>query len=156
MLPLKIILILLTCVEFIEAQTFGLKTSDDCGSGASIRLDWYTPGGLGGSEMFIGNPNALGRNDRALIRFDIQPYLLRPVTEISIDHAVLSFKLTGAVGKEKERQIEISHLKYDALNFSGNDLVNNGVDINPVRHGSCWDVDVDDCRENRYRSIHRK
>jgi hypothetical protein len=28
--------------------------------------------------------------------------------------------------------------------------------INPVRHGSCWDVDVDDCRENRYRSIHRK
>jgi len=105
-------------------------SKSDYGSGASIRTDWYTPGGLGGGiGMFVGHPNIMARSDRAVLRFNLATYLLRPVDEIKIDSAVLQFQFQYVHGKDARRRIEISHLAYEARSFSGNDLVNAEVQM---------------------------
>lgn len=106
------------------------QTKDDYGSGSTLHSQWYVPGG-GDPQVgvFVGHPNGLPRSDRGLVRFNLSPYLLPPAREVSIKRATLTFHVEYFHGKENLRHIEISHLKYDALTFSGNDTVNQSAEV---------------------------
>jgi hypothetical protein len=113
------------CVRSFRPQSVG-----DYGSGATIRTDWYTPGGLGGGVgVFAGHPNCLARGDRALLRFNLSPLFLMPEESIARQRAVLRFSVSNLVGKADERKIEIVHLDYDPWSLTGNDLVNAKIQV---------------------------
>jgi len=113
-----------------EAKKFHPRSTADYGSGASIRTDWYTPGGLGGGiGAFVGHPNGLARSDRALVRFDLSPLFLKPQAAISRQTAVLRFTVASLAGKTDRRKIEIVWLKYDPWNLTGNDLINTKSEV---------------------------
>lgn len=104
-------------------------SSGDYGYGPSIRVDLYSPVGPEGTGAFIGHPNGQPLRDRVLVRFNVSRYLLRPIDEVYVERAVLHFALDGFCGKEDVRTLEVSHLKYDALILSGNDLVNDETEV---------------------------
>ena len=131
---MKIIIIVSSVLTFMVC-TYGIAlakemtllqpgTRDDYGSGSSYHTEWYFPGGLGDVGYFVGHPNGLPRSDRGLVRFNLSSYLLRPVDTVLLKTAQLHFSITWVTGKEQVRVLEVSHLNYDALSFSGNDLVN--------------------------------
>lgn len=47
----------------------------DVASGARNALETWQLGGIGGRWLAVGQPNTLNRDDRAVFRFDIRPYL---------------------------------------------------------------------------------
>jgi hypothetical protein len=111
-------------------KSFYTRSVADYGSGASIRTDWYTPGGLGGGiGVFVGHPNGLARGDRALVRFNLSPLFLKPEESISHQRAFFRFSVSNLTGKADERKIEIVHLEYDPWSFTGNDLVNTKAQV---------------------------
>lgn len=48
---------------------------NDVASGACNALETWQPGGIGGHWLAVGQPNTLNRDDRAIFRFDIRPFL---------------------------------------------------------------------------------
>jgi len=97
----------------------------DYGSGSTgMRL--YYPGGIPEVGLFLGQPNTLIRNDRALAKFAIWPYVLsaRPVVS-----AELCFGVAAFYAPEDAHEIEITHLSYDANSFSVNDMLNSRAEI---------------------------
>jgi hypothetical protein len=102
------------------------ESNADYGSG-STAANLYYPGGLGsGIGLFLGQPNTLTRNDRALVKFRISPYLwsARPV-----DSATLYFRVASFCAPEDAHEIEITHLSYDADSLSANDMLNFRAEI---------------------------
>lgn len=49
--------------------------NEDTASGAVHALQTWQLGGIGGNWLAVGQPNTLNRDDRAVFRFDIGPYL---------------------------------------------------------------------------------
>lgn len=82
-------------------------TSEDYGSGASIRSDLYYPGGIPNLGLFLGYPNTLSRKDRAVFRFDISPLLL---SVDRIEKVELRFYINRIVGEREEAKVAIEHL----------------------------------------------
>jgi hypothetical protein len=96
-----------------EAATAAIPTkiqpasTKDYGSGASV-AGFYGEGGIAGAGLFVGQPNNLARNDRAIFRFD-----LRPLTEAveKIEKVELQFYVGAIAGDKSERDLHIEHLK---------------------------------------------
>ena len=111
------------------AEIFQPRSAEDFGSGATMRTDWYAPGGLGGGVgAFAGHPNGLARSDRVLVRFNLSRLLAWPAETVSRQTATLRFSVALVTGKAAVRKLEIVHLKYDPWRLSGNDLVNQAVE----------------------------
>jgi hypothetical protein len=111
-------------------RTLTPRTTADYGSGATAQTDWYSPGGPGPKVgVFVGHPNSLARGDRALVRFDLAPYLLPPVADAPVRAASLTFRVEAVAGKAAARRIEVSHLRYDASSLGGIDTVNKEANV---------------------------
>jgi hypothetical protein len=146
-------------------RTLTPRSTADYGSGATVQTDWYSPGGPGPKVgVFVGHPNGLARGDRALVRFDLAPYLLPPVAEAPARPATLTFHVEAVHGKAEARRIEVSHLRYDASSLGGNDTVNTDaevVGVITVRRGAAepYRLDVGACvkadlwKGNRYSTF---
>lgn len=93
------------------------KSAADFGSGASVREDFYLPGEES-KGMFIGHPNALSRADRALVRFDLEPLLLK-ADKISKAELVLTFDIMRSQDPDESRQIIIEWLLEPVETLSG-------------------------------------
>jgi len=102
------------------------ESNADYGSGPAA-MNIYYPGGVpGGTGLFLGHANPLGRNDRALVKFTISPYLL---SASPVNSAKLCFGVTYFAAPEDIHEIEIAHLSYDANSFSVTDLLNSRAEI---------------------------
>ncbi len=113
-----------------QTRTLTPRTKADYGSGATVQTDWYGAGGIpGGVGMFVGHPNSLTRSDRALVRFDLAPYLLPPFADVPIARATLTFRVEALVGTDDQRSIEVSALRYDPLSLGGFDTVNRDAEV---------------------------
>lgn len=111
------------------SHTFRAQSADDYGSGATVRTDWYSPGGISGIGAFAGHPNSLNRGDRVLVRFNVSPLFVLPASETTGISANLRFCIAQVAGKTDVRKIEVSHLRYDPWSLGGNDLVNADADV---------------------------
>jgi hypothetical protein len=93
------------------------ETPADYGSGASARQDFYIPG-EGAKEMFIGHPNRNTRGDRALIRFNLEPLLLK-ASLLKKAEIVLYFERMYSQDPEESRHIVIERLLDPVEELSG-------------------------------------
>jgi hypothetical protein len=127
---LKMGIILASLSVLASGQTFSPISIDDYGSGASINTAWYSPGGLGKIiGVFVGHPNVLARSDRALVRFNLDSLLIKPADWISRHRARIRFKISSFIGDSDTRKIEITYMAYDPWKLTGDDLVNNNVQV---------------------------
>ena len=149
------LLILAVLSEGYAERIISPGSDRDYGSGSSIHLFYYYPGGLpftNGKErgLFLGQPNAFSRNDRGLVRFNLSPYLLRPYGLNKVSSATLFFNFLYAdwYAPIVPREVEVVHLNYDACIFSGNDLINSNVKragsitVKPNRRVPVYTLDV--------------
>ncbi|MBI3923240.1 MAG: hypothetical protein HY318_17600 [Armatimonadetes bacterium] len=102
------------------------KSSADYGSGYTVGGGVFYPGGIPGIGLFLGQPNTQTRNDRALVRFTISPYLL---SGSPVDSAKLCFGVAYYYAPEDAHEIEVTHLSYDADSLSVKDMLNARVVI---------------------------
>lgn len=130
----RLIVPVLVCLVAWMGQAGGAemvqpRSAEDFGSGATIRTDWYVPGGVsGGVGAFAGHPNILSRSDRVLVRFNLSRMLIWPAETVSRQAATLRFRVARVDGKATTRKIEVVHLKYDPWRLTGNDLVNQAAE----------------------------
>ena len=101
------------------------ESNADYGSG-STGMKLYYPGGIPGVGLFLGQPNTLVRNDRALAKFAITSYVLSASPVVS---ARLFFCVAAFYAPEDAHDIEITHLSYYVNAFSANDMLNSRVEI---------------------------
>lgn len=92
-------------------------TPADYGSGASVRQDFYIPG-EDAKELFIGHPNSITRGDRALVRFDLEPLLLKAAL-IKKAELVVYFEKMLIMDSDESRHIVIERLLDPVETLSG-------------------------------------
>lgn len=121
--------ILLLCLSVISGvfaeETLSPKSTKDYGSGYHFEERGYYEGGVPGVGLFVGHPNPTARGDRALVRFNISPYILRGS---NITSAKFYFNVMHFMGQREDvRKIEVVHLNYNAALFSNKDLASSDV-----------------------------
>ena len=123
-------ILLFFCLSFVlrvfAEEVLVPESTADYGSGMTAGGGNFYAGGVPNLGLFLGQPNMYNRNDRALARFTISPYLLsgNPVNSANLYFGVASFS-----APEDTHEIEITHLSYDADPFSKNDLLNSRAEI---------------------------
>ena len=79
----------------------------DFGSGPAA-MGLYYDSGVPGIGLFLGHANQYVRNDRAIVRFDLQP-LLKAANKVQ--KVELAFAVTNSYGEDAQRTIDIQHLQ---------------------------------------------
>ncbi len=125
---------------------------DDYGSGPSAIAGLYYPGGIPNLGLAVGHPNSLARDDRAVVKFNIAPFLLsqQPVEAATLHFSVAEFEARNTL---KEQTVKVDHLNYTlGESLAGTDLISreiktvdsvtvNRSDIKPGQ-GRLYSVDV--------------
>lgn len=93
------------------------ETAADYGWGASARQDFYMQG-EGSKEMFIGHANRNTRGDRALVRFNLEPLLLKAPLLKKAEIA-LYFERMFSQDPDESRHIVIERLLDPVEELSG-------------------------------------
>lgn len=102
-------------------------TPADYGSGASVRQDFYLPG-EGAKELFIGHPNTNTRGDRALVRFDLEPLLLKAAF-ISKAELIVYFEKMYSQDPDESRHVLIERLLEPVETLSGATVSSRNAEI---------------------------
>jgi len=92
-------------------------TPADYGSGASVREDFYIPGEEA-KQLFVGHPNSITRGDRALVRFNLEPLLLKAAL-ISKAELVVYFEKMLSQDPDESRHLVIERLLDPIETLSG-------------------------------------
>ncbi len=118
------ILVLATSCAIASTITLKPGGPEDIGSGPTVLTHLYSPGGIGGMGLILGQPNTLTRNDRVLVRFDISKILLQPKAASKLMRAQLKFKMDGSYIRDVPSTVEVTHLAHDtAGGLVGTDMV---------------------------------
>lgn len=107
--------VLLACVIVAVAGDTILPGPGDVASGAVNALETWQLGGIGGTWLAVGQPNTLNRDDRAVLRFDIRPYLTRG----KVAGATLRFRADPQTRGETFR---LEHFTNERLALAAKDL----------------------------------
>ncbi len=83
------------------------------GGGASVNINFYNE-----KQPYIGNPNALNRQDRVLVNFDLRPFLLGG----KIEKATLSLYL-APIGNLESNRLEVERLTAPRTSLQAMDLI---------------------------------
>lgn len=91
----------------VDASIIVPTSEKEYGSGASLQ-GFYYDGGIPGIGLFVGQPNPLTRNDRAIFKFDLWPLL-----EIApqIEKVELAFAVRAVNGGAATRVLNIQHFQ---------------------------------------------
>lgn len=120
---------ILVAVNSVRGEELVLRPESpaDYGSGASVRQDFYLPGD-GAKEMAIGHPNPNTRGDRALVRFNLEPLLLK-ASQITKAELVLYFDKMYSQDPDESRHIVIERLLEPVETLSGATVSSRNAEI---------------------------
>jgi hypothetical protein len=136
----------------VHAADLRPEREEDYGSGPKAIAGLYYPGGIPNLGLAVGHPNNLARDDRAVVKFNIMPFLLsqQPVATATLHFSVADFEARDSL---EEQTVKIDHLNYTlGESLAGTDLINreietvdsvtlNRSDIKPGQDG-VYSVDV--------------
>jgi hypothetical protein len=119
------------CLQFLCHTAFAdrilleLKEAASFGSGASTSDDLYSPGGIKGVGLFVGEPNNSSRKDRVLLKYNIETLLLKTK---KIQSAELRFTIDYFVSLDPKQELEVEHLSDSIEVLGGRDLNRNDAE----------------------------
>jgi hypothetical protein len=109
-----------------EGLDLVLSGTESYGSGASVSDDLYSPGGVPNVGLFIGQPNPFTRNDRVLLKYDIESLLLM---KGKLQKAELGLTVDHYGTKEPVLDLEVEYLPDATGELTGKELNRTDADV---------------------------
>ncbi len=112
----------------VRAADLCPEREEDYGSGPKAIAGLYYPGGIPKLGLAVGHPNSLARDDRAVVKFNLTPFLLsqQPVATATLQFSVAGFQARDSL---EQQTVKIDHLNYTLReSLAGTDLIHREVE----------------------------